>query len=94
MTTTIFHIYNIKKGEEYYIFRYITDSHNVGADLMGKWLIGWTNNDGGTFSNFDLYSEYEQKTIEKTLKKSRKDYFKRNSPCVMHKSNKRIMCHT
>lgn len=58
----------VKKKEEYHVFRYTSDSDNLGDDLKGKWLIGWANNEGGTFSNFDLYSDYEQKTLEKTLK--------------------------
>lgn len=61
-----------KKGEDYYIFRYMSDSDNLGDSLKGKWLIGWSNVDGGTFSNFDLYSDYEQKTVEKTLKHIKK----------------------
>ncbi len=58
----------VKKKEIYHIFRYTSDSDNLGEDLQGKWLIGWSNNEGGTFSNFDLYSNFEQKTVEKTLK--------------------------
>ena len=58
----------VKKKEIYHIFRYTSDSDNLGEDLKGKWLIGWSNNEGGTFSNFDLYSDFEQKTVEKTLK--------------------------
>ena len=62
----------VKKGEEYYIFRYTSDSDNLGDDLKDQWLIGWSNDEGGTFSDFDLYSDYEQKTLEKTLKKIKK----------------------
>ena len=58
----------VKKKEIYHIFRYTSDSDNLGEDLQGKWLIGWSNNEGGTFSNFDLYSNFEQKTVEKTLR--------------------------
>jgi hypothetical protein len=58
----------VKKKEIYHIFRYTSDSDNLSEDLQGKWLIGWSNNEGGTFSNFDLYSNFEQKTVEKTLK--------------------------
>ena len=58
----------VKKKEIYHIFRYTSNSDNLGEDLQGKWLIGWSNNEGGTFSNFDLYSDFEQKTVEKTLK--------------------------
>ena len=62
----------VKKKEEYYIFRYISDSDNLGEDRKNQWLIGWSNDEGGTFSNFDLYSDFEQKTIEKTLKNIKK----------------------
>ena len=58
----------VKKKEFYHIFRYTSDSENLGDELKGKWLIGWSNHDGGTFSNFDRYEDYEQKTLEKTLK--------------------------
>ena len=57
-----------KKKTEYYIFKYKSDSDNLGDELKGKWLIGWSSRDGGTFSNFDLLSDFEKKTVEKTLK--------------------------
>ena len=62
----------VKKKEEYYVFRYKSDSENLGDDLKGQWLIGWSNDEGGTFSNFELYSDFEQNTIEKTLKNIKK----------------------
>lgn len=58
----------VKKKEIYHIFRYTSDSDNLEDELKGKWLIGWSNDEGGTFSNFDLYESFEQKTLEKTLK--------------------------
>ena len=57
-----------KKGETFHVFRYKSDSDNLGDDLKGVWLIGWSGNDGGTFSNFDKYADYEKKTPEKTVK--------------------------
>ena len=62
----------VKKKEEYYIFRYTSDSDCLDDDLKGVWLIGWSNPEGGTFSNFDRYADFEQKTMEKTLKNIRK----------------------
>ena len=62
----------VKKKEEYFVFRFMSDSENLGEDRMNKWLIGWASDEGGTFSNFDLYSDFEQKTVEKTLKKIKK----------------------
>ena len=57
-----------KKGETFHVFRYKSDSDNLGDDLKGVWLVGWSGNDGGTFSNFDKYADYEKKTPEKTVK--------------------------
>lgn len=57
-----------KKGETFHVFRYKSDSDNLGDDLKGVWLVGWAGNDGGTFSNFDKYADYEKKTPEKTVK--------------------------
>ena len=62
----------VKKKEEYFVFRFMSDSENLGEDRINKWLIGWASDEGGTFSNFDLYSDFEQKTVEKTLKKIKK----------------------
>ncbi len=57
-----------KKGELFHIFRYKSDSENLGDDLRDVWLIGWAGSEGSTFSNFDRYTDYEQKTPEKTVK--------------------------
>ncbi|MBR5187909.1 MAG: hypothetical protein IKW18_05510 [Clostridia bacterium] len=62
----------VTKKEDYYLFRYTSDSDNLGDELKGRWLIGWSNDEGGTFSNFDLYSDFEKKTPEKTLKNIKK----------------------
>ncbi|MBE6639428.1 MAG: hypothetical protein E7616_08290 [Ruminococcaceae bacterium] len=56
------------KGEQFYIFRYRSDSDTLDEETKNKWLIGWSSNEGGTFSNFDLYAQYEKKTPEKTVK--------------------------
>ncbi len=56
------------KGENYRVFRYKSDSDNLDDELKGKWLIGWSGDEGGTFSQYDEYALYEQKTPEKTLK--------------------------
>ena len=58
----------VKKGETFYIFRFRSNSKNLDEASKNKWLIGWSGSDGSTFSNFDLYESYEQKTPEKTLK--------------------------
>ncbi len=56
------------KGEIYHIFRFMSTSDTLDDASKGRWLIGWANDDGGTFSNFDLYDEYDGGTVEKTLK--------------------------
>lgn len=56
------------EDEYYYVFKYKSDSDTIGDDCKGKWLIGWSNDQGGTFSNFDLYSDFEADNVEDTLK--------------------------
>ena len=62
----------IKKKEIYHVFRYLSYSDTLDDETRGKWLIGWSNDEGGTFSNFDLYEDFEGPTLEKTLKKIKK----------------------
>ncbi len=52
----------------YYVFKFKSNSDTLSDECKNEWLIGWSNADGGTFSNFDKLSEFEQKTPEKTLK--------------------------
>ncbi len=58
----------VRKGGVYHIFRYKSESDTLDSETKGKWLIGWANDDGGTFSNFDLYDNFAQKTPGKTLR--------------------------
>lgn len=58
--------------DEYYVFRYRSDSENLGDELKGKWLIGWSSEGGETFSNFDPLEKYEKGSPEKTLKNIKK----------------------
>ncbi len=67
------YIGKVKKRGTYYIFRYRSDSENLDEETRGQWLIGWSESKGGTFSNFDLYSNYKQITNDKTVK-----YIKKN----------------
>jgi len=55
-------------GEDYYVFKYKSDSDNLDDESKNVWLIGWASNDGGTFSHFTKLSEAEQKNPKKTLK--------------------------
>ena len=60
------------KKDVYHVFRFRSDSDNLGDDVKGKWLIGWSGTDGGTFSNFDEYALYEKDTVAATLKNIKK----------------------
>lgn len=56
------------KKEVFYVFKFRSDSDTLGEELKNKWLIGWSSNEGGTFSNFDEFAPYAQEPIEKALK--------------------------
>lgn len=60
------------KRDVYHIFRFRSDSATLSDDCRGRWLIGWSNADGGTFSNFDLYDTYAKATPEATVKNIKK----------------------
>ena len=60
------------KKEVFHVFKYRSDSDTLDENLKNKWLIGWSSNDGGTFSNFDEYALYEKHTIDATLKNIKK----------------------
>ena len=60
------------RKEVYYVFKYRSDSAALDAQHRGKWLIGWSSEDGGTFSNFDFLSDYEKPTVSGTLKNVKK----------------------
>lgn len=55
------------KKEEYYVFKYRSDSDTLDDELKNKWLIGWSSYEGGTFSNFDRYDLFEKATVKATL---------------------------
>ncbi|MBE6943380.1 MAG: hypothetical protein E7453_03865 [Ruminococcaceae bacterium] len=54
--------------EVFHVFKFRSDSDTLDDGLKNKWLIGWSSNEGGTFSNFDEFAPFEQGTTEKTLK--------------------------
>jgi len=60
------------KKEVYYVFKYCSDSDTLDDNLKNKWLIGWSSEDGGAFSNFDEYELFEKATIDATLKNIKK----------------------
>ena len=60
------------KKDVYHVFKYRSDSDNLDENLKNKWLIGWSNEDGGTFSQFDEYAQYEKETVKATLNNIKK----------------------
>ena len=56
------------KKEVYYVFKYRSNSDTLNDELKNKWLIGWSSDDGGTFSSFDEYALFEKSTTDATLK--------------------------
>lgn len=60
------------KKETFHVFKFRSSSDTLTENLKNQWLIGWSSDDGGTFSEFDLLSDYEMDTPEKTLKNIRK----------------------
>ena len=60
------------KKEVYYVFKFRSDSDTLGEELKGKWLIGWSSDEGGTFSNFDEYAQFEKDSVDATLKNIKK----------------------
>lgn len=56
------------KKESFYIFKFKSDSDTLSEEQKSKWLIGWSSNEGGTFSNFDEYEKFDKGTPEKTVK--------------------------
>lgn len=60
------------KKEVYYVFKYRSNSDTLDENLKNKWLIGWSSEDGGTFSNFDEYALFEKATLDATLKNIKK----------------------
>jgi len=56
------------RKEVFHVFKFRSDSDTLGDDLKNKWLVGWSSNDGGTFSNFDEFAPFEKEPAEKALK--------------------------
>lgn len=56
-----------KHKKEYFVFKYKTTSSKIPEEKHNVWLVGWSAGDA-TFSDFELLSDYEKKTPEKTLK--------------------------
>ena len=56
------------KKEVFRVFKFRSDSDTLEEELKNKWLIGWSSNEGGTFSSFDEFAPFEKEPIEKALK--------------------------
>lgn len=60
------------KKEVFHVFKYRSASDTLSDDLKNQWLIGWSSQDGGTFSNFDKFSDFDKGTPAATLKAIKK----------------------
>lgn len=61
-------IKQLLKKEVFHVFKFRSDSDTLGEDLKNKWLVGWSSNEGGTFSNFDEFAPFEKESTEQALK--------------------------
>lgn len=57
----------LSKKPSYRIFRFTSSSETLDEDSKNVWLIGWSSVDGGTFSGFDHYADFEGKNTKETL---------------------------
>ena len=64
------------KKEHFWIFRFQSNSDTLDEEHQNRWLIGWSSDDGGTFSEFHPYELFEKKTPEKTVKYIKKKLLK------------------
>ena len=53
-----------------YVFKFRSDSDTLDDDNKNKWLIGWSDRDGSTFSDFEILPEDEP--LAQTLKRVKK----------------------
>lgn len=56
------------KKEVFHVFKFRSNSDTLEEAQKNKWLIGWSSNEGGTFSNFDEFAPFEHESTEKALK--------------------------
>ncbi len=52
----------------YHVFKFRSDSQTLLEEDRNRWLIGWANDDGDTFSQFEHYDKFDKGTTEKTLR--------------------------
>ena len=58
--------------EVFHVFKYRSNSDTLDEEKQDKWLVGWSSNEGSTFSEFEELAQFEQDTPEKTLKALKK----------------------
>lgn len=56
------------RKEVFHVFKFRSDSDTLDEEKKNKWLVGWSSDEGGTFSNFDEFAPFEQESTQKTLK--------------------------
>ncbi len=54
--------------DDYHIFKFMSNSDTLSEDIKNKWLLGWSSENGRTFSHFDEYAKFDQGSTDKTLK--------------------------
>lgn len=60
------------KKEVFHVFKFRSDSDTLDEAQKNKWLIGWSSDEGGTFSEFDELALFEKGTPEATLRNIKK----------------------
>lgn len=56
------------RKEVFHVFKFRSGSDTLDEEKKNRWLIGWSSEDGGTFSNFDEFAPFENETPERALK--------------------------
>ncbi len=67
----IVYIGKVKKlfsSETFHIFKFRSVSDTLQVDKQNKWLLGWSSNKGGTFSEFEEFAPFDNMPIEQALK--------------------------
>ena len=62
------HVKKLFSKEVFHVFKYRSDSDTLDEEKKNKWLVGWSSDEGGTFSEFEELAQFEKDTPEKTLK--------------------------
>lgn len=55
-------------SETFHIFKFRSISDTLQVDKQNKWLLGWSSNKGGTFSEFEEFASFDNMPIEQALK--------------------------